>query len=195
MDDDIALGMIETKGLVGLIEAADAAVKAAKIEIVNYEKSGGGLTIVKFRGTVGAVKSAVEAGALAAQRVGELISSHIIPSPHSDVEPMINPLKPPTTRIPSVEFHNWEKPAHSSKEVKKKKVSKKISPSMKVVADPSDKKLNGIVKKLEEIGLSELTFNELRYLARRVENFPMDKGEIRDSTKTKLIEAFKKVLG
>ena len=81
-----ALGMIETKGLVGAIEAADAMVKAANVTLVGKEHIGGGLVTVMVRGDVGAVKSATDAGAAAAERVGELISVHVIPRPHSEVE-------------------------------------------------------------------------------------------------------------
>ena len=81
-----ALGMVETKGLVGAIEAADAMVKAANVEIVGREQVGGGLVTVMVRGDVGAVKAATDAGAAAAERVGELKSVHVIPRPHSDVE-------------------------------------------------------------------------------------------------------------
>jgi len=82
----LALGMIETKGLVGMIEAADAMVKAARVTLQKYEKIGGGYVTAIVRGDVGAVKAAVDAGAAAAQRVGELVSSHVIPHPHPDLE-------------------------------------------------------------------------------------------------------------
>jgi microcompartment protein CcmL/EutN len=85
----IALGMIETKGLVAAIEAADAMVKAAKVTLLGREKVGGGLVTVLVRGEVGAVKAATDAGAAAAQRVGELIAVHVIPRPHSEVEQII----------------------------------------------------------------------------------------------------------
>ena len=81
-----ALGMIETKGLVGAVEAADAMVKAANVELIGREQVGGGLVTVMVRGDVGAVKAAVDAGAAAAKNVGELISVHVIPRPHSEVE-------------------------------------------------------------------------------------------------------------
>ena len=81
-----ALGMVETKGLVGAIEAADAMVKAANVNLVGYEKIGSGLVTVMVRGDVGAVKAAVDAGAVAARAVGEVVSLHVIPRPHSDVE-------------------------------------------------------------------------------------------------------------
>ncbi|MBK7107061.1 MAG: ethanolamine utilization microcompartment protein EutM [Ignavibacteriae bacterium] len=81
-----ALGMIETKGLVGAIEAADAMVKAANVSLLGKEMIGGGYVTVMVRGDVGAVKAATDAGASAAQRVGELVSVHVIPRPHADVE-------------------------------------------------------------------------------------------------------------
>jgi ethanolamine utilization protein EutM len=81
-----ALGMIETKGLVGAVEAADAMVKAADVRLVGKVQVGGGLVTVMVRGDVGAVKAATDAGAAAASNVGELISVHVIPRPHSDIE-------------------------------------------------------------------------------------------------------------
>ncbi len=81
-----ALGMIETKGFVGMVEAADAAVKAAKVELVGYEKIGGGYVTMVVRGDVAAVKAAVEAGARGAERVGELVSTHVIPRPHVNID-------------------------------------------------------------------------------------------------------------
>ena len=84
--EKIALGMVETKGLVGSIEAADAMVKAADVTLIGKVHVGGGLVTVMVRGEVGAVKAAVDAGAAAAQRVGNLISQHVIPRPHGEVE-------------------------------------------------------------------------------------------------------------
>lgn len=84
-----ALGMIETKGLVGAIEAADAMVKAANVELIGYEKIGSGLVTVMVRGDVGAIKAATDAGAAAARKVGEVVSIHVIPRPHTDVEKIL----------------------------------------------------------------------------------------------------------
>ncbi|MBM3700176.1 MAG: BMC domain-containing protein [Actinobacteria bacterium] len=81
-----AIGMIETKGLVGSIEAADAMVKAANVTLMGEERIGGGFVTVIVKGDVGAVKAAVDAGAAAAKRVGELISVHVIPRPHSELD-------------------------------------------------------------------------------------------------------------
>jgi len=90
---DIALGMVETKGLVASIEAADAMVKAANVTLIGKELVGGGLVSVMVRGDVGAVKAATDAGAAAAERIGELISVHVIPRPHADVEFILPKLK------------------------------------------------------------------------------------------------------
>ena len=84
-----ALGMIETKGLIGAIEAADAMVKAANVSLIGKEQIGSGLVTVMVRGDVGAVKAAVEAGAYAAQNVGEVVSTHVIPRPHTSVNTLL----------------------------------------------------------------------------------------------------------
>lgn len=88
-----SLGMIETKGSVGAIEALDAMVKAANVTVAGKVQVGGGLVTVFVRGDVGAVKAATDAGAEAAQRVGELISVHVIPRPHSEIEKLLPKLK------------------------------------------------------------------------------------------------------
>lgn len=84
-----ALGLVETRGLVGSIEAADAMVKAANVQLIGYEQVGGGYVTVLVRGDVGAVKAATDAGAEAAARVGEVVSVHVIPRPHADVETIL----------------------------------------------------------------------------------------------------------
>ena len=88
-----ALGMVETRGLVAAIEAADAMTKAANVTLVGTEKIGSGLVTVMVRGDVGAVKSAVESGAASASRLGELVATHVIPRPHTDVEKILPALK------------------------------------------------------------------------------------------------------
>jgi len=84
-----ALGMIETKGLIGAVEAADAMVKTANVTLTGKEFVGAGLVMVTVRGDVGAVKAATDAGAAAARRVGELVSVHVIPNPHEEVEKVL----------------------------------------------------------------------------------------------------------
>ena len=89
----MALGMVETRGLVAAIEAADAMVKAANVELIGTEKIGSGLVSVMVRGDVGAVKAATEAGSVAASRLGEIVAVHVIPHPHADVEKILPTLK------------------------------------------------------------------------------------------------------
>lgn len=85
----LALGLIETRGLVGSIEAADAMVKAANVTLIGKEQIGAGYVTVMVRGDVGAVKASVDAGAAAARKVGELVSVHVIPRPHDEVEKIL----------------------------------------------------------------------------------------------------------
>lgn len=85
-----ALGMIETRGLTAAIEGADAMLKAANVTLEKWEKIGSGLVTIMVRGDVGAVKSAVEVGTAAAERVGEVVSTHVIPRPHADINEMIS---------------------------------------------------------------------------------------------------------
>jgi len=84
-----ALGMIETKGFIGMIEASDAMAKAANVKLIGYEKIGSGFVTTLCVGEVGAVRAAVEAGAAAAQKVGELVAMHVIPRPHDDLDKYI----------------------------------------------------------------------------------------------------------
>ncbi len=84
-----ALGLVETKGFVGAVEAADAMVKSANVQLMGMEKIGAGLVTVMVRGDVGAVKAAVDAGSVAARAVGELLSTHVIPRPHADTEKLL----------------------------------------------------------------------------------------------------------
>jgi len=108
-----ALGLIETQGLVGAIEAADAMVKAARVQFLGRQKVKGGLVAVMVAGDVGAVKAAVDAGAAACQRVGKLVSAHVIPRPHDDIDPII-------PRRPEAEKTTDEKKAPPEKPVAKK---------------------------------------------------------------------------
>ncbi len=90
-----ALGMVETRGLIGAVEAADAMVKAANVRLIGKEQIGSGLVTVMVRGDVGAVKASVDAGAAAAKRVGDLYGVHVIPRPHDDVEAILPGAKKP----------------------------------------------------------------------------------------------------
>ncbi len=95
-----ALGMIEVRGFAGMVEAADAMVKAAKVELVRYEKTGGGYVTAVVRGDVAAVKAATEAGQRAAERIGEVVAVHVIPRPHVNVDSVL-PLGREPIRDPS----------------------------------------------------------------------------------------------
>lgn len=94
-----ALGMIETRGFAAMVEASDAMVKAAKVELVGYEKIGGGYVTAIIRGDVAAVRAALDAGQAASERVGEVISVHIIPRPHANVDEVL-PLGRGPVRVP-----------------------------------------------------------------------------------------------
>jgi microcompartment protein CcmL/EutN len=101
-----ALGMIETKGFVGMVEASDAMVKAARVELVGYERIGGGYVTAIVRGDVAAVKAAVEAGSRAAEKVGSLVSVHVIPRPHQNVDAVL-----PLGRVDAIDTPVTAKPA------------------------------------------------------------------------------------
>ena len=103
-----ALGLLETKGLVGAIEGADAMAKAAEIRILNKELVEGGLVVVKIIGDVAAVKAAVDAGAAAAEKVGELLGSHIIPRPDKQIDAILNDEIPPVTKVSKVKSTELE---------------------------------------------------------------------------------------
>ncbi|MBN1755568.1 BMC domain-containing protein [bacterium] len=180
-----ALGMIETVGFIGCVEAADAAVKAAKVELIDYEYSSGGMVIVKFLGAVGAVKAAVEAGAAAADKIGELVAAHVIPRPGDDIAMEIFPPKKKMkvdTSEPDDNFRVAAKPriAPKSKPAGRPKVSK-------------SEKEKELLKKVNSEGMDNLEAYELRFLARRIDSFPLPKSEIRLAGKKRLLNAFKKV--
>jgi ethanolamine utilization protein EutM len=93
-----ALGMIETKGFVAMVEASDAMVKAANVKLIGYEKIGSGLITAMVRGDVAAVRAATDAGASAARKVGELVAVHVIPRPHKDLDEVL-PIAPPKEAV------------------------------------------------------------------------------------------------
>lgn len=134
---ELALGLIETKGLIGAIEAADAMAKAADVKIINKEKSTAALVTIKIVGEVAAVQSAVDAGSVAAQRVGQLISAHVIPRPHKDIESLIRGNE--KVIVPDVQKKS--KPAKKIDKIvpdENKKEKMKVSP---VTASPIAKKI------------------------------------------------------
>lgn len=173
-----ALGLIETKGLIGAIEAADAMVKAADVRIINKEKSTAALVTIKIVGEVAAVKSAVEAGAAAAQRVGQLVSTHVIPRPDSSIDFLIegNSLKsfPP----------------------QKKKISKEVEAEPEKTGFFNDEVQDETPVEHTELpsyeALNELNVHELRKLARGLDDFPIKGRDISKANRGELLDLLKK---
>ncbi|CUU06464.1 Carboxysome shell and ethanolamine utilization microcompartment protein CcmL/EutN [Candidatus Thermokryptus mobilis] len=140
---EYALGLIETRGLVAAIEAADAACKAANVKLVGKEYIGGGYVTIKIIGEVAAVKAAVDAGAAAAQRVGELVSVHVIPRPIDDLEMLIYPEKPSEISGGEISVDPAELPEAQSPEELRSQLE-----NLTVM------NLRSIARKIEGIGLS-----------------------------------------
>ncbi len=209
----LALGLIETKGLVGAIEAADAMVKAANVKLVSKEKITAALVTVKIVGEVAAVKSAVDAGAAAAQRVGQLVSAHVIPRPDDQLEEIIySPLFDIPPKIKSnikrekaatghsgeeantdVEqdslFENLEDNEESGTTIRKDE-KKKVMQEIEDVNDKFDTTLNEVPGDEE---LDKLNVHELRHLARGFENFPIKGREVSRANKDELRDFFNKI--
>ena len=120
---DYALGLIETRGLIGAIEAADAAMKAADVELLGRERADAGLMMIKIRGDVAAVRAAVDAGAAAAQRVGELVSIHVIPRPDDEMEILIFPPASQTKERPAAPLPATAAPKAEKKPAREKRAS------------------------------------------------------------------------
>ena len=169
-----ALGMIETRGLVASIEAADAMVKAANVSLQCKEHVGGGLVTVMVRGDVGAVKAAVDAGAAAAERVGELISVHVIPRPHAEVEDILPVCGPEAPSSPP------EPPAP--------KPALPEPPAPKPEPEPKTVPGSGM-KQTDELDAMKVV--ELRSLARDLGLTSMTRKEIRFAQKGQLMEAIR----
>lgn len=188
-----ALGMIETRGLVASIEAADAMVKAASVTLISKTHVGGGLVTVMVEGDVGAVKAATDAGAAAAERVGELISVHVIPRPAADVahildrrpepkpEPEPEPPAPEPEPEPEVSAAEPEEAAHTEE---KKEEQPEEAPAEKM--DLSE---------LTPEALGKMTVAKLRIVARELGTTGMSRRDIRFAKKEDLIERITKALG
>lgn len=193
-----ALGMIETKGLVAAIEAADAMVKAANVSLQCKEHVGGGLVTVMVRGDVGAVKAATDAGAAAAERVGTLISVHVIPRPHGEVEEILDgppePQSPPAAPAspkPSQPEPEPPKPAPQPKAEEPKPAPQpkpeapKPAPQPKP-AEPAKAKAPEVDVPTDE-ELEAMPVVQLRVLARSLNVEGMSRREIRDAKKDQLL--------
>lgn len=188
-----ALGMIETRGLVASIEAADAMVKAASVTLISKTHVGGGLVTVMVEGDVGAVKAATDAGAAAAERVGELISVHVIPRPAADVahildrrpdpkpEPEPEPSAPEPEPEPEVPEPEPEEAAHTE-EMKEEQPEEAPAEKMDL-------------SELTPEALGKMTVAKLRIVARELGTTGMSRRDIRFAKKEDLIERITKALG
>ncbi len=189
-----ALGMIETRGLVASIEAADAMVKAANVTLTCKEHVGGGLVTVMVRGDVGAVKAAVDAGAAAAERVGELVSVHVIPRPHEELEGILT-TPAPVTPTP--------KPPREPAEAPPAPVSPPPVPQPEPQPDPEVPAEEEKAEEGEAVQLSDLTDEvleampvvKLRSVARSVGLDTMTRKEIRFAKKEELVAAIRAFRG
>ncbi|KAA3635973.1 MAG: BMC domain-containing protein [Calditrichaeota bacterium] len=173
---DKALGLIETKGMIGAIEATDAAAKAAAVVVSSVELTEAAFMTVKIEGDLGAVQAAVEAGANAAQKVGELVSVHVIPNPSDELGAILPQFRYVTKYHPEDKrpaLHDDVKPA-KPKPVHKDSVTKKQTPRKQ--------------KKLES-----MTVSELRQIARKIDNFPLKGREISMANKKKLIDTLRSI--
>lgn len=214
---DRALGMVETRGLIASIEAADAMVKAARVQLVGKEKIQGGLVTILIVGETAAVKSAVDAGAAAAKRVGELVSTHIIPRPDDQIDDMIGEVRPvgrkqhkeeveeviPEKKPERVVKQKAIKEKESFEEVKpiqkvsssstidrlKKEALGKSSPSEKTQISRSPGKFNFTMAELEVMNV-----HQLRRFARDIESFPIKGREISRANRGELLDFFKALL-
>jgi len=197
---NLALGLIETKGLVGAIEAADAMVKAADVKLVSKEKVTGALMVIKVVGDVAAVKSAVDAGSVAAQRVGELVSSHVIPRPDDQIDQLIFNQQKQGRR--SAEKQNDAVPKTKppiKKEVKSELSFPKTTEHEDVITkSESSDQLEEKKVKIESSGksippkeeLNSFNVHQLRKLARTFENFPIHGREISKANRQLLLDYF-----
>ena len=188
-----ALGMIETRGLVASIEAADAMVKAANVTLTCKEHVGGGLVTVMVRGDVGAVKAAVDAGAAAAERVGELVSVHVIPRPHEELEGILT-TPAPVTPTP--------KPPKEPEKVQEPPVSEPPAPQPEPQPEP-EAPAEEKAEEGESLQLADLTDEvleampvvKLRSVARSVGLDTMTRKEIRFAKKEELVAAIRAFRG
>ena len=184
-----ALGLIETKGLVAAVESADAMLKAAEVSLVEKNYVGGGLVTIMITGDVGAVKAATDAGAAAAQRVGELLSVHVIPRPHQELDSILaSASKEKQTETPD---------AASEEEIKETAGTKKEAAVQKIDADNLNKKLADKLAADKGTGeliavLNGMKVVRLRSLAREYQDFGIAGRMISKADKQMILEEFKK---
>lgn len=178
-----ALGMIETKGLVGAIEAADAMVKAANVTLVGKTRVGGGLVTVMVRGDVGAVKAAADAGAAAAERVGELVSVHVIPRPAAGIESILGDPRPmrPEPPSPAPPEPEPDAPAEAPERKTLPEGDEESADEAEADADASE------LGALDEETLQKMTVARLRAVARALGITGMTRRDLRVAKKEELI--------
>lgn len=188
--------MIETKGLVGSIEAADAMLKAANVMLASKTHVGGGLVTVMVRGDVGAVKAAVDAGAAAAERVGELVSVHVIPRPADDVEYILDPLTPPDPApepepdpepTPEPEPEQEPQPEPEPEPVPDLQPEPEDASQEEEEEDPEEEAHAAELESLSEESMQRMTVAKLRAVARALGKTGMTRREIRFAKKEELI--------
>ncbi len=194
----LALGLIETKGLVGAIEAADAMVKAANVKLLGKERATGALINIRVVGEVAAVKSAVDAGAAAAQRVGKLVSAHVIPRPDDEMEDLIY-------FFPEGGMHRKRKQKEAEKLSKasepREPVNKTDTEETDVTAteqwkeenEESSTNLFAFSKIPPREELEQMNVHQLRHLAREFENFPIKGRDISKANRQTLLGYFEEI--
>ncbi len=178
-----ALGLIETAGLVGAIEACDAAAKAAAVVVETAEVTDGTLVTIKFEGELGAVQAAADAGAAAAQKVGELIAVHVIPRPDAGLDPIL-----PAGKFIS-KYRDDGAPTGKKHARRKSRDSKKIKPQKRQAFDKER------YFEITDEQLQSMTVSALRQFARKLPKLGIRGREISKAPKAKLIEEIKKTLG
>jgi ethanolamine utilization protein EutM len=182
-----ALGLIETKGLVGAIEATDAAAKAAAVVVSSVELTEAAYLTIKIEGELGAVQAAVQAGATAAEKIGELVSVHVIPNPDDGLGKILLPRRyiskyHPEDSRPLYDPEGFEPDMPISKKTPKRKTK------------PTKRKPTAKTKKNDFTNLKKKTVSQLRKLARKMDKFPLKGREISMANKSKLLDAFKSII-
>ena len=203
---DLALGLIETKGLVGAIEAADAMAKAADVKIISKEKVTGALIIIKIMGETAAVKASVDAGSAAAQRVGQLVSAHVIPRPDDQIDRIIfdDQIKSEKKKVsgkkaekkdvvkikrdPIVKIQPPESSAPSKAENVESKIETKEKPASKKT-ETTSLKTSKKVPPMDDLVI--LNVHALRRIARGFDDFPIKGRDISKANRAKLLDHFK----
>lgn len=193
---DYALGLIETRGLVSALEAADAMCKSAEVELISKERTGGGLICIKIKGDVAAVKAAVDAGAAAAQRIGDLVSVHVIPRPDEGTEILITSSK-------KIAKQKEEEPKKiAAKPIKRtvKPPNEKITAISKVESTEKLPESNNLIsdelsddEDIYERQLSEMTVHQLRHYARTVSGLSIFGRQISRANRDELIAELMRV--